>query len=607
MARVAELVAEMSLSTARLQADVGRATGIMSRGMKKMSDDVGFLKNSLAGIVSVGSLVSLGKSVMQMGDDVSKASEKLGIGAEKLSAMAYAANLSDVSFESLQKGMKFLSQAITQAQVDGTDAAIAFKAMGIATTDAAGNVKPLDTLFSEVANKFSTMEDGAGKVSLAVALLGRAGMDLIPWLNKGAAGIATLEAEGRRLGATLSDKTAKSLETANDNLKSLWASVKGVAASLIALPLDKADALADSFGKSLADSAGEGFIPPGPNAVRFKAPPLPAKIAAPNVEAIKKAMEEAKKAAEEQRKANEALLKEGEKSWVDYADAIVKINEEEAKALSDITKKNFEDEAKETEAYQKIDLDGWAAYAEAVVAQNEEMAVAISEVMKSNLPENRFDEAMKLGDSATAVSLLNGGLAEQFRLIDEGREKVNAFQSLYAIAFRGMDGITADLANTTVDGLNRMTDAIVDFALTGKANFQNFANSVIANIMRIAVQQSIVQPIARGLMGAFGMNTETEVSGLPWLQGKASGGPVSGGAPYLVGERGPEMFVGSSGSIIPNGGGGNVKVEIVNQSGQEMKVSKASARFDPQEMVVTLWMDAANRNRFGLRSMLGGA
>jgi hypothetical protein len=45
-----------------------------------------------------------------------------------------------------------------------------------------------------------------------------------------------------------------------------------------------------------------------------------------------------------------------------------------------------------------------------------------------------------------------------------------------------------------------------------------------------------------------------------WGPPRASGGPVSAGNPYLVGERGPELFVpGSSGSIVPNGGlGGNI-------------------------------------------------
>jgi hypothetical protein len=40
---------------------------------------------------------------------------------------------------------------------------------------------------------------------------------------------------------------------------------------------------------------------------------------------------------------------------------------------------------------------------------------------------------------------------------------------------------------------------------------------------------------------------------------RADGGPVTGGSPYIVGERGPELFVpSSSGSIVPNGAGGGV-------------------------------------------------
>lgn len=42
---------------------------------------------------------------------------------------------------------------------------------------------------------------------------------------------------------------------------------------------------------------------------------------------------------------------------------------------------------------------------------------------------------------------------------------------------------------------------------------------------------------------------------------RAAGGPVSGGSPYIVGERGPELFVpGSSGSIVPNGRMGGMQI-----------------------------------------------
>lgn len=57
------------------------------------------------------------------------------------------------------------------------------------------------------------------------------------------------------------------------------------------------------------------------------------------------------------------------------------------------------------------------------------------------------------------------------------------------------------------------------------------------------------------------------------LTGKASGGPVTGGTPYNVGEAGPELFVpNSSGTIIPNGGmGGTVNITINGDvSGREL-------------------------------------
>ena len=47
--------------------------------------------------------------------------------------------------------------------------------------------------------------------------------------------------------------------------------------------------------------------------------------------------------------------------------------------------------------------------------------------------------------------------------------------------------------------------------------------------------------------------------------GRAGGGSVSRGAPYMVGEKGPELFIpGASGSIIPNTelGGVNVTYQI---------------------------------------------
>jgi hypothetical protein len=61
------------------------------------------------------------------------------------------------------------------------------------------------------------------------------------------------------------------------------------------------------------------------------------------------------------------------------------------------------------------------------------------------------------------------------------------------------------------------------------------------------------------------LNKSYQESGIAFVPGRASGGAVTSGAPYLVGEQGPELFVpGTSGAIVPHGAGG---ATVIVQSG----------------------------------------
>ena len=93
--------------------------------------------------------------------------------------------------------------------------------------------------------------------------------------------------------------------------------------------------------------------------------------------------------------------------------------------------------------------------------------------------------------------------------------------------------------------MSNMDSAIDSFVKTGKFAFKDFARSVIQDLIAIQMKAQAIALINMGLkaMGFSGMS----------LPGKAAGGPVSGGTPYIVGERGPELFVPSgSGAIVPN-------------------------------------------------------
>jgi phage-related minor tail protein len=79
------------------------------------------------------------------------------------------------------------------------------------------------------------------------------------------------------------------------------------------------------------------------------------------------------------------------------------------------------------------------------------------------------------------------------------------------------------------------------------------------------IRRMIAEAAAAELLGAFQSSTGGIMNFLG-LGKRAAGGPVSAGKPYMVGEKGPELFVpGSSGGIVPNhkmGGGGGVNVTV---------------------------------------------
>ena len=190
---------------------------------------------SVAMSIAGASLVASVKSAVDAGDQFNKLSQKTGITVEALSGLAYAATLSDVSIESLATGIKKLSVNMNEAAVSTSGkAAEAFKALGVSVKDASGNLRGSDDVLADIADRFAGMKDGAGKAALSVALFGKAGADLIPFLNQGGKGIAELTAEAEKLGLIMTGKTAKAAEEFNDNIKKLSLSTAALGRSIAA-------------------------------------------------------------------------------------------------------------------------------------------------------------------------------------------------------------------------------------------------------------------------------------------------------------------------------------------------------------------------------------
>lgn len=116
-------------------------------------------------------------------------------------------------------------------------------------------------------------------------------------------------------------------------------------------------------------------------------------------------------------------------------------------------------------------------------------------------------------------------------------------------------------------------DAIVRFVQTGKLSFKSLFQSLISEAVRASAN--------RLLLSIFGMAGGSGGGFFGSLFGgfRANGGPVNAGQAYVVGERGPELFMPkSAGAIIPNnavigGAAPSVQTTTVNYNIQAVDAS----------------------------------
>ncbi len=249
-----------------LRVVLGADTAALEKGLKDSRSSLASfgaafatgMAAAAAAAVTAGVAISaaLGRTITDM-DKLNKTSQKLGIPVEQLSSLAYAADLADVSFEALSKGVGKLSKAMVEAAAKPTsEAANAFKALGVSVTDSSGKLKSSDVVMADIAEKFAGLKDGAGKTAVSMAIFGKAGADLIPLLNGGRDSLKEMNEEAKAFGAVVSTSGAKQAELFNDNLTRLGYAVKGVivqtAEKLLPILVDVSNKMVDAAKNSSA-------------------------------------------------------------------------------------------------------------------------------------------------------------------------------------------------------------------------------------------------------------------------------------------------------------------------------------------------------------------
>jgi len=139
----------------------------------------------------------------------------------------------------------------------------------------------------------------------------------------------------------------------------------------------------------------------------------------------------------------------------------------------------------------------------------------------------------------------------------------------FARDVQDMRGILDGPFGAGVERAGRLLEGTLTRALkTGKLGFEDLkrvALAVTGEIAASAVRAAIGASGGGGTGGGLASLASAVLGAAPGRVGRATGGPVSPGRAYMVGERGPEVFVPtSSGSIAPIAGSSarDVRVSI---------------------------------------------
>jgi phage-related minor tail protein len=154
-------------------------------------------------------------------------------------------------------------------------------------------------------------------------------------------------------------------------------------------------------------------------------------------------------------------------------------------------------------------------------------------------------------------------------------------------------GPLADAGKSIDTVMNRafgaMEKTIARACASGKLSVKDMVSAIVADVERIAARQYIEKPVESIL-------SSLADAILPVSGARAAGGPVAAGEAYLVGERGPELFVPSTGGAIAATAGTQTRASVT----LNVKTSDAQSFLKSGAQVSAMMLRALARGKRNL-------
>jgi len=548
--KIGEIWVSLGLSTASFTKGMSDMRSLSFGTSREISRSFDIMAKGLVGATAafVAALGAMAVSSLKAAAQVHEASQAAGTTAESFTRLAYAAKLSGIDQESLGKGLTRLSKSMLEASTGGQDQQRIFRALGISYKDAAGNLRPVEDVLLGIAERFKGMKDGAEKTAVAQKLFRDTAF--IDFLNQGSDAMRQMAGEADKLGVTLSGKTTAAADRVTDNIDRMGTVARAAGNELLKNLLPAIDKLAEKGARTAKDTEFgknfmRGFLFGGMGA---------AAIIRDEAEATKKAGGEfgifGEKAAEVTAgqktlgMANVLAAEAFEKARQKVKDFTQALNDQVAIQGQNVIFAN---------AYRAAQIGATAADQEHIKVLSRKLFFfqAMENLKAPNLPkipitmETLPSMAVdQLKPPPGLEELMRPSAAEGERALQQWRE----FQAIVTAAMPKLSHLKA-LVFELKEGMKEFnTHAVRAFGewLIAGGSVRQMLTGLLQDLARMVFEILVVQ----SLKAVFSNLFAAEGAIIP---GRASGGPVMGNGPFIVGERGPELFMPPGpGMIIPN-------------------------------------------------------
>ena len=236
--------------------DAGNDAKDSAAGWKALGDTVAAVGAAMAAAAAAAAaaIAEAGKALVSFtvdaagyADDIMTMSSITGMSTEKLQELQYAAELVDVSVDTITGSMKKNLSAMTKVQAGNKDMTAAYDKLGVAVLDANGNLRDDEDVYWDLINALGKVEDETERDVLAMQILGKSASDLNPLIDAGADALQAYAVQAHDAGYVLSEESLDAFGEFDDQLRKLdvGATAAKNALGTILLPV-------------LTDLAGEG-------------------------------------------------------------------------------------------------------------------------------------------------------------------------------------------------------------------------------------------------------------------------------------------------------------------------------------------------------------